>query len=57
MTLSLCNQQERGNSLRCADQLIISKMVLDQVKQQWRNLFMTWFHYQKAFDSVPHSWI
>ena len=32
-------------------------MVLDQVKQQRRNLFLMWFDYQKAFDSVPHSCI
>ena len=32
-------------------------MVLDQVKQQRKNLFMMWFDHRKAFDSVPHGWI
>ena len=47
----------KKHSWGCADQLLINKMVLDQVKQQQRNLFMMWFDYRKAFDSVPHSWI
>ena len=41
----------------CADQLLINKMVLDQVKQQRKNLFLMWSDYRKAFDSVPHSWV
>ena len=57
MTLSLWNQQEGRTMAGCADQLLINKMVLDQVKQQWRNLFMMWFDYRKAFDSAPHNWI
>ena len=32
-------------------------MVLDQVKKQRKNLFLMWFDYRKAFDSVPHLWI
>ena len=47
----------KKHSWGCADQLLINKMVLDQVKQQRKNLFMMWFDYRKAFDSVPHSWI
>ena len=47
----------KKHSWGCADQLLINKIVLDQVKQQRKNLFMMWFDYRKAFDSVPHSWI
>ena len=32
-------------------------MVLDQVKQQRKNLFMMWFDYRKAFSYLPHSQI
>ena len=32
-------------------------MILDEVKKNRRNLYMMWFDYKKAFDSVPHDWI
>ena len=37
------------------DQLLINKMVLDEVRQYNRNIFTMWFDYQKAFDSIPHQ--
>ena len=40
----------------CTDQLLINKMILDEVKDNRRNLYM-WFDYKKAFDSVSHDWI
>ena len=39
------------------DQLLINKMILDEVRKHQRNLFMMWFDYKKAFNSVPHDWI
>ena len=47
----------KKHSWGCADQLLINKLVLDQVNQQRKNLFIMCFDYRKAFDSVPHSWI
>ena len=47
----------RKHSWGCTDQLLVNKMVLDQVKKQRKNLFMMRFDYRKVFDSVPHSWI
>ena len=47
----------KKGSWGCADQLLINKMVLDEVRKYKRNLFMMWFDYQKAFDSIPHQWL
>ena len=47
---------KRG-SWGCADQLLINKMIYEEVTQARKNLVTVWLDYQKAFDSVPHSWI
>ena len=47
----------KKSSWGCADQLLINKMILEQVRNNRRNLLMMWFDYKKAFDSVPHDWI
>ena len=39
------------------DQLLINKMIYDQVTSDQRSLAVDWLDYKKAFDSVPHSWI
>ena len=41
----------------CAEQLLINKMILNEVKHNRRNLCTVWLDCQKAFDSVPHSWM
>jgi hypothetical protein len=48
-----CHSGSKG----CKDQLLISKAILEDCKKRGRNLNMAWIDYQKAFDSVPHSWI
>ena len=47
----------KKGSWGCSDQLLINKMVLDEVRRHRRNLFCMWFDYRKAFDSIPHSWL
>ena len=42
---------KRG-SWGCINQLLINKMVMDEVSQNRRNLMMTWFDYKKAFDWI-----
>ena len=39
----------------CREQLIINKIILDQVKKNRRSLITIWLDYKKAFDSVPHD--
>ena len=41
----------------CTDQLLINKMVYEEVKSNRRNLATAWLDYKKAFDSVSHTWL
>ena len=41
----------------CAEQLLLNKTVLKEVKKQRRNLITVRLDYSKAFDSVSHSWL
>ena len=41
----------------CTGQLLINKMIYEEVTANRRNLITVWLDYKKAFDSVPHSWI
>jgi hypothetical protein len=36
---------------------LILKAILEDCKTIRKNLNMAWIDYQKAFDSVPNSWI
>ena len=46
-----------SNTYGTIDQLIINKMVMDNVKLKQRNILTAWIDYKKAFDSAPHDWI
>ena len=53
-------KEQKGNASNTygtIDQLIINKMVMDNVKLKQRNISTVWIDYKKAFDSVPHDWI
>ena len=41
----------------CKDQLMINNAILENCKKRKKNLSTAWMDYNKAFDSVPHSWI
>ncbi|XP_044748928.1 uncharacterized protein LOC123309723 [Coccinella septempunctata] len=47
----------RGNSRGCKELLITDLIVTRQAKKKQRNISMAWVDYQKAFDSVPHTWL
>ncbi len=47
----------KKGSWGCPDQLLINKMVLDEVTSHRRNLFTMWFDYKKAFDMIAHDWL
>lgn len=37
--------------------MLIDKMILKDCRKRKTNLAMAWVDYQKAYDTVPHSWI
>ena len=47
----------KKGSWGCTDQLLINKMILEEVVSNRRNLLTMWFDYQKAFDTIPHKWL
>ena len=55
----ILNEQKgnASNTFDTIDQLIINKMVMDNVKLKQRNISTAWIDYKKAFGSVPHDWI
>jgi len=48
-----CHPGSKG----CKDQLMVSKAIYEDCRRRNKNLSIAWFDYQKAFDSVPHSWV
>lgn len=44
-------------SYGCKDQLIASKLIMDDCRYRKTTLSMGWIDYRKAYDSVPHDWI
>ena len=41
----------------CKDQLLMLKVILQESKNRKKLLCMAWTSFQKALDSVPHSWV
>ena len=39
------------------DQLIIDNAIMDEVRNQQRNLAVAFYDYQKAYDMVRHDWM
>ena len=57
---NLMPQEQKGcskGSKGCKDQLLISKVILQECQSRKKNLCMAWIDYQIAVDSVIHGWI
>ena len=57
---SLLPAQQKGchtGSKGCKDRLMISKTIYEDCRRRNKNLSIAWIDYQRAFDSVPHSWV
>ena len=57
---SLLAAEQKGchpGSKGCKDQLMISKTIYEDCRRRNKNLSIAWIDYQKAFDSIPHSWV
>ena len=48
-----CRKGSRG----CKEQLIIDSVIMSNAKARKCSLHTAYIDYQKAFDSVPHSWL
>jgi len=57
---SLLPAEQKGchpGSKGCKDQLMISKAIYEDCRRRNKNLHIAWIDYQKAFYSIPHSWV
>jgi len=57
---SLLPAEQKGyhpGSKGCKNQLMISEAIYEDCRRRNKNLSIAWIDYQKAFDSVPHSWV
>ena len=43
--------------LGTVDQLIIENAIMDEVRNQQRNLAVVFYDYQKAYDMIRHDWM
>lgn len=48
-----CRKGSRG----CKEQLLVDSVVMSSAKRDKRSLYSAYIDYQKAYDSVPHSWL
>uniref|UniRef100_H3A5C8 Reverse transcriptase domain-containing protein n=1 Tax=Latimeria chalumnae TaxID=7897 RepID=H3A5C8_LATCH len=47
----------KKGSWGCKELLLIDSIITNQVSHVMRNISITWVHYNKVFDLVPHSWL
>ena len=59
-TQNIMTEEQKGcrkGSKGCKEQLIIDSVILNQASKKNRKLFCCYIDYQKAYDSVPHTWL
>ena len=57
---NLMAPEQKGCRQKCfgaKDQLLINKLLTEHCEARHKSLRMVWVDYQKAYDSVPHSWL
>lgn len=57
---NILSEEQKGckrGSQGCKEQLIIDTAVCGHVKKTGGTLYTAYIDYQKAFDSIPHSWL
>jgi hypothetical protein len=56
---SLWDMQQKGTRkgiLGTMDNLLVDRAVIEEAKQYERNLAVSYYDYEKAYDSTPHAW-
>lgn len=56
----ILSEEQKGCRYRsqgCKEQLTIDAVCTQDARLRMRNIAVAWIDYQKAFDSVPHSWL
>lgn len=59
-TNKILHEEQKGcvrKSMGCKEQLIIDSVIHEQAIKRKRNLAIAYIDYQKAYDSIPHSWL
>lgn len=57
---NLLDEEQKGcrkNSRGCKEQLIIDAVITGEAIKMKKSLYTAYIDYQKAFDSVPHTWL
>ncbi|CAH2016975.1 unnamed protein product [Acanthoscelides obtectus] len=57
---NLLDEEQKGcrkGSRGCKEQLIIDEIITGSARKKKSPLFTAYIDYQKAFDSIPHSWL
>lgn len=57
---ALLDEEQKGcrkGSQGCKEQLTIDSIITNTAKQKQKALYTAYIDYQKAFDSIPHSWL
>lgn len=57
---NILSEEQKGcrrKHMGCKEQLIIDSTILKHVQKRRKDLFVAYIDYQKAFDSIPHSWL
>jgi len=61
MKNNLMAEEQKGsrrNTYGCKEQLVIDQLILGQARKENGKLCAAYYiDYQKAFDSVPYSWL